>query len=279
MTDFSHELRKLAEIQGEIDNLTRLTHSGAKLAYLAPLLIKAMSVVHDVYQSESQAEREIRFFAEGLTESNREDLATARFVIGKAIDAIRLEERTRSDQLAAALVAISRQHLAHPLPHTANASASSPPFRHHFISPARIEDLRRLPIHGMDPKRLIRLLEEINHADAQDCLITVATLCRHVMNHVPPVFGFDKFVEVVANYGGGASFKGSAQALQNSLKNIADGHAHLPMRATESLPMRQQINFGPDMDRILEEVVRLLQDRANAAAGPAFGTPNIGHAS
>ena len=83
-------------------------------------------------------------------------------------------------------------------------------------------------------------------------------ICRAILDHVPPFFGHKTFNEVANNYGG-KSFKGNAQHLQKSLRNIADNHLHLPVRKKEVLPNQNQINFSNDLDVVLSEIIRLLK--------------------
>ena len=101
-------------------------------------------------------------------------------------------------------------------------------------------------------------MDELNIAYASESYMTCAMICRAILDHIPPLFGFKTFIEVSNNYGG-KSFKGNAQHLQNSLRNIADNHLHLPIRKKEILPNQNQINFSNDLDVVLSEIVRLLK--------------------
>jgi len=171
-----------------------------------------------------------------------------------------------------AIIELERKQIPGKSPAQPAAVAREP-----FISLSRIAELRSVPRHGLDPTRLVRFLEEINENYERNCLLSVAILCRSVMNHIPPVFDQPNFAAVASSHGG-ASLKGAMQSLQTSLKHIADGQTHEQMRSTESLPEPQQINFGPAMDKLLEEVIRLLKDRATKASTPGIGTPRIGNA-
>jgi hypothetical protein len=82
-------------------------------------------------------------------------------------------------------------------------------------------------------------------------------LTRSLLDHVPPVFGKTSFTEVVNNYSGGKSFTESMQFLQGAARKIADAHLHMPMRAAETLPTPQQVNFASHLDVLLEEIVRI----------------------
>ena len=129
-----------------------------------------------------------------------------------------------------------------------------------FVSEKRIEALRQLNNPRFDPARLIKLLEEINVAFANDCFMATAMLTRAVTDHVPSVFGFQSLIHVASNASpANKSFRASMGHLENSLRKIADAHLHIPMRAKESVPERQQVvGFQGDLDVLLGEVIRLL---------------------
>jgi hypothetical protein len=79
------------------------------------------------------------------------------------------------------------------------------------------------------------------------------------MDHVPPIFGVSSFAEVASNYGGSRSFKESMSSLASAARKIADAHLHTQIRARESLPTATQVNFAPQLDFLLAEIVRLLK--------------------
>jgi hypothetical protein len=113
---------------------------------------------------------------------------------------------------------------------------------------------------NFDLRRLIRLCEEIDISFRNECWFAIAALTREVLDHVPPIFNKNTFSEVANNYGGnGSSFKRSMQHLQCSLRNIADGHLHTPIRKSENLPTATQVNFANDLDVLLGEIVRILR--------------------
>jgi hypothetical protein len=92
----------------------------------------------------------------------------------------------------------------------------------------------------------------------QGCFFATAMLTRGVLDHVPPVFGFNTFAEVANNYGaGGDSFKQTMQHLQNASRKVADGHLHQRIRQSEMLPTAQQVNCAQQLDALLGEIVRI----------------------
>jgi hypothetical protein len=61
----------------------------------------------------------------------------------------------------------------------------------------------------------------------------------------------------VNNYGeGGRSFTDTVRGLDDAARKIADAHLHMPMRKSEVLPVAQQVNFAPQLDLLLSEIVR-----------------------
>lgn len=128
-----------------------------------------------------------------------------------------------------------------------------------YVDLGRIGELRALSSPNFDLVKLIRLCEEINICDTNDCFLATAMLVRAILDHVPPIFGFTKFSEVSSNYKGSKSFKESMEHLENSLRKIADHHLHVQIRNRESLPTRPQVNFSADLDVLLAEIVRLLK--------------------
>jgi hypothetical protein len=128
-----------------------------------------------------------------------------------------------------------------------------------YVSPSRLAEIRALSSSSWDVSRLVRLLEELNAAYAHRSHMSVAMLVRAVTDHVPPVFACKAFAEVANNYTGAKSFRGSMQHLHGSLKNIADGHLHVQIRGSETLPNEAQVDFRADLDVLLAEFVRVLQ--------------------
>ena len=150
------------------------------------------------------------------------------------------------------------------VPPTIVQSSPSPPLepvppssKWTLVAEGRLNQLRALKPGSLDFQKLIQLCEELNTAYSQGCYLATIMLTRSLLDHVPPVFGMAKFTEVVNNYSGGKSFKENMQRLEDAARNIADTHLHTPMRAKETLPTAQQVNFGPQLDVLLAEIVRI----------------------
>lgn len=128
-----------------------------------------------------------------------------------------------------------------------------------FVSPSRIAELRALPKGTWDLQKLIRLAEELNLANKEQCHMATAMLVRAIADHVPPIFGHANFEQVANNLQVTKSTKLSFQRLQGSLRNIADAHLHSHIRKQEVLPTAQQVDFRQDLDVLLAEVVRVMR--------------------
>lgn len=129
-----------------------------------------------------------------------------------------------------------------------------------LIAPSRIVELRTCAPTNLDFTKLIRMCEEANANYEAGNYYAVAMLTRSIINHVPPVLGFNTFKEVANNYGGpkGAiSFKRTMKHLDDASRKIADAHLHETMRASEVLPTAQQVNCTQQLDVLLGEIVRI----------------------
>lgn len=127
-----------------------------------------------------------------------------------------------------------------------------------FVDEVRIAELKTANTVRFDPRKIIAICEELNICYRSQCYYAVAALTRALLDHVPPVFGCSTFAEVANNYAGCKSFKDCMQHLENAARRIGDMHLHTRIRAKESLPTRTQVNFAPEVDMLLAEVVRVL---------------------
>jgi hypothetical protein len=142
---------------------------------------------------------------------------------------------------------------------TAIGTQPSLPSKAQFVDLSRLSALRASKSPQWDLTRLIKLCEELNVAYSNDCFMSVAMLVRSILDHVPPLLGKQTFADIASNYAGPSSFKKSMQNLQQSLRNIADAHLHVPIRRREVLPTGQQVDFHKDLDVLLGEIVRTLK--------------------
>lgn len=128
-----------------------------------------------------------------------------------------------------------------------------------YIDRSRIQELKDIRAKHFDLSRLIKILEELNTCFQNNCDISVITLTRALVDHVPPIFSCKTFSEVANNYAGSKSFRESMKHLENSSRKIADQYLHTQIRKKESLPNRTQVNFSNDIDVLLSEIVRVLK--------------------
>jgi hypothetical protein len=128
-----------------------------------------------------------------------------------------------------------------------------------FINPKRIEDLKNTKYNSYDLSRLIRLCEELNDNFNRENFLSVVMLGRSILNHIPPLLGLTTFNEVESNYGG-KSFKAVMSHLNKTMRSIADSFLHDVIRKNESLPNETQVNFSQDLDFLLAEIIRKINE-------------------
>lgn len=131
----------------------------------------------------------------------------------------------------------------------------------YYVDLSRIQELNNLKQKGniqFDLTKLIEMCEELNKCYSNKCFLAVAMLLRSILNHVPPIFEKQNFIEVANNYEG-KSFMRSMKHLQESSRDIADRFLHNKIRKNEALPTATQIDFRNDLDVLLEEIVRILK--------------------
>jgi len=125
-----------------------------------------------------------------------------------------------------------------------------------YIATARLESLRNLHSAQFDLQRLIRICEEINSSWQHSNLIAVGALTRILLDHVPPIFGYETFAQVAAN--APRSSKSVFEVLEQSSRKISDGLIHQVIRKKETLPTDKQVNFSQNVDLLLAEVIRTI---------------------
>jgi hypothetical protein len=129
---------------------------------------------------------------------------------------------------------------------------------HDFVSIVRLDELKGIRNPKFDFKKLIRLCEELNSCHKNKNYYAAAMLIRAILDHVPPIFGFQSFSQIANNYAGTRTFRQQMEHLENSSRKIADAHLHTMIRSKETLPTQTQINFSNDLDVLLGEIIRIL---------------------
>lgn len=119
--------------------------------------------------------------------------------------------------------------------------------------------LKKIPAKNLDPKKLVRICEELNDAYARANFISASLLLRAAINHVPAVFGVDTFAQVVSQ--SGRSIKAILGSLNDEARPIADLHNHLLMRQHEHLPTRNQLEpYKAAFEILIQEVISTLSE-------------------
>jgi hypothetical protein len=124
-----------------------------------------------------------------------------------------------------------------------------------FVDKKRFQAIQKKKTK-FDFSRFLQMLTELDHAFSMESHISVILLVRAILDHVPPIFGYNTFAEVANNYST-RSFKDSMLHLENSSRKIADSYLHTKIRSKESLPSKTQVNFSNDVDVLLAEIVRI----------------------
>jgi len=127
-----------------------------------------------------------------------------------------------------------------------------------FVNNSRLDELKVIKHPKFDLLKLIQLSEELNDNFNRGNYLSVAMIGRTILNHVPPIFGFENFDQVTNNYEG-RSFIKNMKHLNVSLRSIADSFLHETIRNKEILPNDTQVDFRQDLDRLLGEIVRILK--------------------
>ncbi len=128
-----------------------------------------------------------------------------------------------------------------------------------YVDSERMEQLRAINSDRFDLSKLSGLCEELNKSYDSGCYLAVTMLIRAILDHVPPIFDCKSFADIANTYSGPKSFKASMIHLDNSLRKIADAYLHIQIRKSETLPNKTQVNFSPDLDVLLAEIVRILK--------------------
>ena len=128
-----------------------------------------------------------------------------------------------------------------------------------YVSEQRLTQLSEAHSPNFDFTRLLALLYELNSASRNRNYLSIAFLVRAVIDHVTPVFVLHTFAELTNNYQSTKSFKKHMEHLHNSLRNVADGYLHIPIRSKEDLPHFTQVDFRSPLDQLLGEVIRVLK--------------------
>lgn len=127
-----------------------------------------------------------------------------------------------------------------------------------YFSKEKIQTLKDLKNNNFDISKLIQILEEVNLIYKNSCYLSVSSLLRMLIDHIPPIFGYKSFKEVVNNYKFSLSDGKNLEHLLGGLKNISDWTLHSHIGNKEVLPTEQTIEFRADFDVLLKNIIFIL---------------------
>ncbi|MEW6193614.1 MAG: hypothetical protein AB1521_00480 [Bacteroidota bacterium] len=128
-----------------------------------------------------------------------------------------------------------------------------------YISAERISELYNVNSTQYDLSKLRQLLKELNYSAKHKNIYSIAMIIRAILDHVPPIFGFNTFQEVVNNYSWSKSNKELISRLESSLRNIADSYLHTKIKKKEIIPSLTQVDFRPEIDVLIIEVLSIIK--------------------
>jgi len=131
--------------------------------------------------------------------------------------------------------------------------------RHDFIDKIRIEALKNLESKKHDFSRLLQMCYEMNSCSYAENYIALGALIRILIDHIPPILGFDRFQQVAANYPG-KSLKQNFEHLEKGARKIADQQIHQTIRKKEVLPTFTMVNYSQNIDLLLGEIIRKVNE-------------------
>jgi len=236
--------------------------------YSGPLDKTHLDFLHCVYKAPSELNRtpkniSLRYIANSLLLSRGEILVISKYL--SAADFIKkdnpLDEIDCHVWITHKGIAEVEKIASTNKPKNQVDRALNVPLNPPFIDETRLQELKDISSKPskFDSSKLIKLCEELNSNYSQGNYYATAMLTRAIMDHVPPIFGKDKFTEVVNNCSGSQSFKKSMKNLEDFQRNISDGILHEKIRDSESLPNKTQVNCSQALDHLLGEIVRILK--------------------
>jgi hypothetical protein len=123
-----------------------------------------------------------------------------------------------------------------------------------FIDSSIIESLQQVKSKKYDLTKVIEFCQEINSTFNSGQYLATTLLIRALINHIPPIFGFEKFNQVVAQ--STKSRRELFRPLDETARDVADLHTHDTIRSKENLPTKRQLEpFKPNVELLLQEIL------------------------
>jgi hypothetical protein len=127
-----------------------------------------------------------------------------------------------------------------------------------YIDSSIIEKLNQNQNKKYDLTKVIQFCREINGTFKSGYYLSTALLIRALINHIPPVFGHERFDQVVSQ--STKSRKELFKPLDDIARDIADLHTHDTIRHKENLPTKRQLEpFKANIEVLLQEIITDLQ--------------------
>ena len=124
-----------------------------------------------------------------------------------------------------------------------------------FIDASLLERIRKLRSKKFDLAKLLRFAEELNENFDRGNYLSCALLMRAIINHVPPLFGYTTFGQVVAN--SAKSVKALLNHLEEGARDVGDLHTHDTVNRFSMPPPRNQLEpYKAPLEVLFNEIER-----------------------
>ncbi len=230
------------------------------MATLDPALLKKLSerTVKDVKYLREQISKKAS--AAHVSSAAYLVFWASRIGIGTARHFSTLDPHIQEQIRSLAETPVSRRPQATPIIQKMKKLVRARPSRPSYVDPKRLQEIRNLRITRFDLTRLAKMCEELNHCFGRGDFIATIALVRSILNHVPPIFENNNFNEVRNNLTIAKSNRESLDFLSSHSRKIADAYLHIPVRNSETLPTRTQVDFSQSLDVLLGEIARRLKN-------------------
>jgi hypothetical protein len=134
-----------------------------------------------------------------------------------------------------------------------------------IVEPAIVSRLATTKSAHVNVASLVRMCTEINSSYANRNLLATVLLMRAVLTHIPALFGYGSFAEVLANVGNGLDE--SFAHLETGLQRLAELHTDRRVGSSAVYPSVVQVDpLKPHFASIMQQVeTRIRNDTASAA--------------
>jgi hypothetical protein len=123
-----------------------------------------------------------------------------------------------------------------------------------FINKRHIIDLEEIPHMEFDATRLIKYCYEVNDNFRLGNYSSVIFLCRAILDHCPPIFGYPNFASLSAQMPK-SNVQKIISRLDESLRQIAIHHIHKQIGPKEVLPVIEEIDFRNEINTLIGRII------------------------